>query len=197
MTSGAFTAAYLELAAEFERRTGHRVITEATSMGVGRRRSGQARPWRGHRRGDHRGDALERLIAAATCAWDPCRSGPLGDCHGGASGAPKPDISTVDALTAHAAGGDVDCLFGQRQRHVSVDRAAAAAGHRRPGAAQEPADRHRARRRRRRPRRGRARFSAAERAVSDRRHRRRRAAAGGGAAGDHFAGGIGSAAAQS
>ena len=35
MTSGAFTAAYLELAAEFERRTGHRVISEATSMVVG------------------------------------------------------------------------------------------------------------------------------------------------------------------
>lgn len=34
MTSGAFTAAYLELAAGFERRTGHTVITEATSMGV-------------------------------------------------------------------------------------------------------------------------------------------------------------------
>ena len=35
MTSGAFTAAYLELAPEFERATGHRIVTEATSMGTG------------------------------------------------------------------------------------------------------------------------------------------------------------------
>ncbi len=35
MTSGAFTAAHLELAPEFERATGHRIVTEATSMGTG------------------------------------------------------------------------------------------------------------------------------------------------------------------
>ena len=36
MTSGAFTAAYLELSEQFSRATGHRFITAATTMGVGR-----------------------------------------------------------------------------------------------------------------------------------------------------------------
>jgi molybdate transport system substrate-binding protein len=35
MTSGTFTAAYLELGPRFERATGHRLITATTSMGVG------------------------------------------------------------------------------------------------------------------------------------------------------------------
>ncbi len=35
MTSGSLTAAYLELAPEFERATGHPVVTEATSIGTG------------------------------------------------------------------------------------------------------------------------------------------------------------------
>ena len=35
MTSGAFTAAYLELAPRFERATGHTLVTATTSMGVG------------------------------------------------------------------------------------------------------------------------------------------------------------------
>ena len=36
MTSGAFTAAYLELSEQFARTTGHRFITATTTMGVGR-----------------------------------------------------------------------------------------------------------------------------------------------------------------
>ena len=36
MTSGAFTAAYLELSEQFSRTTGHRFITATTTMGVGR-----------------------------------------------------------------------------------------------------------------------------------------------------------------
>lgn len=36
MTSGAFTAAYLELSEQFSRATGHRFITATTTMGVGR-----------------------------------------------------------------------------------------------------------------------------------------------------------------
>lgn len=35
MTSGAFTAAYLELAGDFERASKHRLVTAATSMGTG------------------------------------------------------------------------------------------------------------------------------------------------------------------
>ena len=35
MTSGTFTAAFLELAPRFERATGHRLVAATTSMGVG------------------------------------------------------------------------------------------------------------------------------------------------------------------
>jgi molybdate transport system substrate-binding protein len=35
MTSGAFAAAHLQLAPEFERATGHHIVTETTSMGTG------------------------------------------------------------------------------------------------------------------------------------------------------------------
>src|SRR5262245_29000380 len=35
MTSGAFTAAYLELIPEFERTTGNKLVTAATTMGTG------------------------------------------------------------------------------------------------------------------------------------------------------------------
>jgi molybdate transport system substrate-binding protein len=100
MTSGAFTAAYLELAAEFERRTGHRFVTEATSMGVGpasidaRLQGGEAI--------DIvivAADALERFTAAGRI-----RAGTRVDLARSAigmavrRGAPRPDISTVDAL---------------------------------------------------------------------------------------------------
>ena len=101
MTSGAFTAAYLELAAEFERRTGHRVITEATSMGVGDT-SIPARLARGEAIDVViiASDALDRLIADGRI-----RPGTRVDLARSAigmavrSGAPKPDISTVAALT--------------------------------------------------------------------------------------------------
>ena len=100
MTSGAFTAAYLELAAEFERREGHRVITEATSMGTGAT-SIDARL--------ASGEAIDVVIVAAD-ALD--RFVQQGRVVGGSRvdlarsaiglavrrGAPKPDISTVDAL---------------------------------------------------------------------------------------------------
>jgi molybdate transport system substrate-binding protein len=100
MTSGAFTAAYLELAAEFQRREGHRLVTEATSMGTGST-SIEARLARGEAidvvivaR-----DALEQLIAqghvVAGSHVDLARSA-IGLAV--RRGAPKPDISTVDAL---------------------------------------------------------------------------------------------------
>ena len=100
MTSGAFTAAYLELGAEFERQTGHRVVTEATSMGVGAT-SIDARLERGEAIDVVivAADALERLIARgqirAGTRVDLARSGIAMAVR---SGAPKPDISTVDAL---------------------------------------------------------------------------------------------------
>jgi len=99
MTSGAFTAAYLELAPVFERATGHRMTTLSTSStgptGVNARLE--------------RGDAvdvvivsdgdLERLTKAGHI-----RPGSRVDLASSAigmavrQGAPKPDISTVDGL---------------------------------------------------------------------------------------------------
>jgi molybdate transport system substrate-binding protein len=100
MTSGAFTAPYLELAPEFERATGHRVVTESTSMGTGP--TGIAARL-------ERGEAidvvivsdrdLERLTAAGRI-----RPGSRVDLARSAigmavrRGAPRPDISSVDAL---------------------------------------------------------------------------------------------------
>jgi molybdate transport system substrate-binding protein len=100
MTSGAFTAAFLELAPRFEQATGHRIVIEATSSGTGTT-SIAARLERGE------GidvvimdsDALERLIANGQV-----RAGSRVDLARSAigmavrRGAPKPDISTVDAL---------------------------------------------------------------------------------------------------
>jgi molybdate transport system substrate-binding protein len=100
MTSVAFAAAYLELAREFERSTGHRIVTEATSMGTGST-SIPARL--------DRGEAidvvivpdgnLEQLIKAGRI-----RPGTRVDLARSAigmavrRGASKPDISSVDAL---------------------------------------------------------------------------------------------------
>jgi molybdate transport system substrate-binding protein len=101
MTSGAFTAAHLALAPVFERRTGHRVITDATSMGTGDT-SIEARLARGEPADvvivD--GDALDRFAARQLVApgtrVDLARSA-IGMAV--RKGAPKPDIATVDALT--------------------------------------------------------------------------------------------------
>jgi molybdate transport system substrate-binding protein len=100
MTSGGFAAAYLALAPAFEQATGHRPATDTTSIGTGA--SGiVARLARGEAidvvivaRQD-----LERLIASgqirAGSRVDLARSS-IGMAV--RRGAPKPDISTVDAL---------------------------------------------------------------------------------------------------
>jgi molybdate transport system substrate-binding protein len=100
MTSGAFTAAYLELAREFERSTGHRIVTEATSMGTG--------PTSIPARLD-RGEAIDVVIVAdgdleQLIKAGRIRPGTRVDLARSAigmavrRGAPKPDISSVDAL---------------------------------------------------------------------------------------------------
>lgn len=100
MTSGAFTAAYLHLAPEFERATGYRVVTEATSMGTGST-SIPARL--------DRGDAIDVVIVADRDLEElikvgRIRAGTRVDLARSAigmavrRGAPKPDISSVDGL---------------------------------------------------------------------------------------------------
>ncbi len=100
MTSGGFTAAYLELAPPFERATHHKIVTGATSMGIG----ADSIPSR--LRGGEPIDVvilpaatLEELIKDGTVVAgsrvDLARSG-IGMAV--RAGAPKPDISSVEAL---------------------------------------------------------------------------------------------------
>lgn len=100
MTSGAFTAAFLELAPRFERATSHRIVIEATSSGTGAT-SIAARLERGEAIDviivDS--DALDRLIRNGQI-----RAGTRVDLARSAigmavrRGAPKPDISSLAAL---------------------------------------------------------------------------------------------------
>ena len=100
MTSGAFTAAHLALAVEFERREAVRVVTAATSMGTGDT-SIEARLARGETADvvivD--ADALARFagkgLVVAGSQVDLARSS-IGMAV--RQGAARPDISTVDAL---------------------------------------------------------------------------------------------------
>ena len=100
MTSGAFTAAYLRLAPQFERATGHRLVTEATSTGTGAT-SIAARL--------ASGEAIDVVIVADAALEQLLRDGRIApgtrvDLARSAigmavrKGAPKPDISSVDAL---------------------------------------------------------------------------------------------------
>ena len=101
VTSGAFTAAYLELVPEYERATHNRLVTEfGPSMGT----THNAIPIR-----LERGEAIDVVIMAAPALADLIKQGKVrADSRvdmvqsliGMAvkAGAPKPDISTVDAL---------------------------------------------------------------------------------------------------
>ena len=100
MTSGAFTAAYLELKPEFERATRNNLVTLSTTMGSG----ADYIPTR-----IQRGEAVDVVIVNETALDDLIKSGkvlagskvPLARSSIGMAvraGAPKPDISSVDAL---------------------------------------------------------------------------------------------------
>jgi molybdate transport system substrate-binding protein len=101
LTSGTFTAAHLELAGEFERSTMTKVTTATTSMGVG----AESIPDR-----LQRGDPADVVIVAAEALDDLIRNGrvrtgsrvDLGRSRIGMAvraGAPRPDISSLAALT--------------------------------------------------------------------------------------------------
>jgi molybdate transport system substrate-binding protein len=101
MTSGAFAAAHLDLAPEFERATGHHIVTEATSMGTGPT---------GLMARLERGEAIDVVILADVdferlTAHGHIRAGSRVElARSGIGmavrrGTPKPDISSVDALT--------------------------------------------------------------------------------------------------
>lgn len=100
MTSGAFTAAYLEVGPEFERTAHHTLVTAATTMGTG----ADSIPSR-LARGESAdviivaADAIDRLIhdgrVRPGTRRDLARSGIAAAVRAGAR---KPDISSVDAL---------------------------------------------------------------------------------------------------
>jgi molybdate transport system substrate-binding protein len=100
MTSGAFTEAYLQLASDFERVTGHHVVTEATSIGTATD---------GIIARLARGEAIDVVIVAESdfekltkaARIRPGSSVDLARSAIGMAvrhGAPKPDISSVAAL---------------------------------------------------------------------------------------------------
>ena len=100
MTSGTFTAALLDLAPGFERATGHRVVAATTSLGVG----AQSIPNRLQRREPADvvivdDDALMQMIKDGTVivgTRTPLAQSGIGMAV--RAGAPRPDISTVEAL---------------------------------------------------------------------------------------------------
>jgi molybdate transport system substrate-binding protein len=100
MTSGAFTAAFLALAAQFERTTGHRIVIEATSSGTGATSIASRL---------ERGEAIDVVIVDSEALDRLIRNGQVRagtrvDLARSAigmavrQGAPKPDISSLAAL---------------------------------------------------------------------------------------------------
>jgi molybdate transport system substrate-binding protein len=100
MTSGAFTAAYLELVPQFERATKDKIVTAATSIGTG----SDSIPSR-----IQRGEPVDVVIMADAALDELIRDGKVvagsrvdlaRSSIGMAvrAGAPRPDISSVDAL---------------------------------------------------------------------------------------------------
>lgn len=100
MTAGGMAAAHLALVPHFERTTGHTVVTDATSTGIGRDsiasrvRRGEpvdvlilARAALDELIGEGKVVAASRVDLARSSIGVPVRQG-----------APKPDISSVDAL---------------------------------------------------------------------------------------------------
>ena len=100
MTSGTFTAALLELAPRFERATGHRPVAATTTMGVG----ADSIPSRLQRREPADvvildDDAMMQLMASgAVVAGSRTPLARSGIGVAVRAGAPRPDISTVDAF---------------------------------------------------------------------------------------------------
>ena len=154
MTSGAFTAALLDLKAEFERATPHKIIVVTTTMGTGET-SIENRLKRGEPADlvIVNAEALDEFIKQGTVAAgsrvDVARS-----LFGMAvrTGAPVPDVSSVEAFKRALLEAKSIAVLGERQRHLPLDRTVSAARHRRSCAAEEPAHRRRARRRGRRAR---------------------------------------------
>ena len=100
MTSGAFTAALLDLAPQYERATGQKIVVGTTTMGTGAASIGSRL---------QRGEPADVVIVAATALDDFIKDGVVvagsrvdlvrsNIAMAVRAGAPKPDISSVEAL---------------------------------------------------------------------------------------------------
>jgi len=100
MTSGAFTAALLDLAPQYERATGQKIVVGTTTMGTGADSIGSRL---------QRGEPTDVVIVAATALDDFIKDGVVvagsrvdlvrsSIAMAVRAGAPKPDISSVEAL---------------------------------------------------------------------------------------------------
>ncbi len=177
MTSGAFTAAYLQLIPEFERTTQDKIVTAyGASMG----NAPDSIPSR-----LERGEPVDVVILAAGALEELTQQGKVvpgsrvdlvRSSIGMAvrAGAPKPDIGTVDALKRALLKAKIDRVFGLRQRRLSFARAVSAPRDRGPGQGEVQENRQRAGRCRGCARRCRNRLPADQRAASRARHRLRR-----------------------
>ena len=184
MTSGAFTAAYLELAPRFERATGHTLVTATTSMGVGE----ASIPSRLQRRDVAdvviiEDAALQELVGVGPHPGRHARAaGAIGHRPRGAGGCAEAGHQLARRSAPRAAAGAVGGVLRERERPLRLHRAVSAPGDRGADGREEPADRSRAGRSGGGARRGRARISADQRAAGGARHRLRGAAAAGRAA---------------
>ena len=181
MISGGLTAAYKALVPEFERATGHKVLTAyGPSMGT----TTNAIPVR-----LDRGEAADVLIMVGYALDDLVKNGKaIADSKvdlvkspiavAVKSGTPKPDISTPDALKRALLAVKTDRLFGQRQRRLCLDRDVRQARHCRRNEGQGEENSGHPGRRDRRARRRRDRLPADQRIEAGGRHRHRRPAAG-------------------
>ena len=188
MTSGAFTAPYLDAAPWFEKSTHHDLVSVFGASTGGAADSIPTRLARGEPADVIivSAQALDALIAAGEV--EPGSRVDLVLSRIGVAvraGAPQPDIGSVDALVRAVRAAESFAYSASVSGTYLSTELFPRLGLAEEVARERPAHRKRARRRRRRARRCRARLPANQRAIADRRDRLRRPAARRGAARQH------------
>ena len=126
MISGGFSAAYRDLVADFERSTEHKVTTSSGASMGGAPNSIPSRLARGEPVDVLilAGSALDNLIKDGKAVSGSRDKGPcaLFDRHGGAQGCAQAGYLDCRCAQAHAAGGQIDCLLGECEWRLSLER---------------------------------------------------------------------------